>query len=287
MSEFEKHAPELDEDLTRALSLGDEGDWEAMADLLSGVLEDHPEDATVLCWLGVAEHGMGLDTSAYDRFKACLSLDPTDPYILATAGVGLARFDDPDAETALRNAAVVGPEVVQARVAYGGYLAREGMLPEALEHLDAALSLAPDDPEVLTERGVALGLAGRHDEAAESFHGAWELEQDDGWARALAGLAELEAGRFEEAVGDLVAAVALRPDDVEVALAAALAAVVIGHEDLAYEALESARMRAEGLDGSEVAAAQDLIDEGAEASKTFLTEEFIPGLYRRRLMERP
>jgi len=277
----------LDRELTRALDLGDEGDWEGMADRVSVLLDDNPEDATLLCWLGVAEHGMGLETSAYDRFKACLSLDPTDPHILATAGVGLARYDDPDAESALRNAAVVGPQVVQTRVAYGGYLAREGMIPEAMEHLDAALALAPDDPEVLTERGVALALGGRHDEAAESFHGAWELEQGDGWARALAGLAELEAGRFEEAVGDLLAAAALSPDDAQIAMTAALAASAIGDDDLAYEALETARMRSEGLDAHEVAEAEDLIGEGAEASRRFLTQEYVPGLYRRRLMERP
>jgi tetratricopeptide (TPR) repeat protein len=278
---------DLEQELSRALDLGDEGDWTGMADLLSLLLDDNPEDATVLCWLGVAEHGMGLGTSAYDRFKACLSLDPTDPYILATAGVGLARYDDPDAESALRNASVVGPDVVQARVAYGGYLAREGMVAESLEHLDVALSMAPDDPDVLTERGVALALAGRPEEAAESFHSAWEVEQDDGWARALAGLAEIEAGRFEEAVGDLAAASALLPDDVEIALTAALAASVIGHDDLAHEALENARMRAEGLDAGEVVAAEELIDEGPEASRVFLTQEFVPGLYRRRLMERP
>jgi tetratricopeptide (TPR) repeat protein len=278
---------DLDQDLARALDLGDEGDWAGMADRLGVLLNDYPEDPRVLCWLGVAERGVGLETSAYDRFRACLSLDPTDPYVLAIAGMGLARYDDPDAETALRNAAVVGPSLVQARVAYGGYLAREGMLDDAMIHLDAALELAPDDPDVLMERGVALALSGRHDEAAESFHAAWELEQDDGWARSLAGLAELEAGRYEEAVGDLMAAAALRPDDVDIALTAALAASAIGYDDLAYEALESARMRAEGLDASEVSAAEDLIDEGAEATRRFLAQEFLPGLYRRRLMEWP
>lgn len=278
---------DLDAEMARAWDLGEEGDWEGMAEHLSLLLQDHPDNSVILCWLGVAENGIGLDASAYDRFKACLALDPIDPYILATAGVGLARFDDPDAETALRNAAIMGPDVAQARVAYGGYLAREGMIPEAMEQLDAALALAPDDSGVLSERGVAMGLAGRHEDAAESFLSAWELEQNDGWLRALAGLAELEAGRYEEAVGDLIAAVALRPDDVEIALTAALAASVIGHDDLAYQALESARMCTEEVDVSEIAAAEELMDEGAEAAREFLTQEWVSGLYRRRLMVRP
>jgi len=283
-----KTSEQLEEKLGRALSLGEEGDWEGMAERLDEILEDHPENPTVLCWLGVAEHGMGLDSSAYQRFKACLARDPTDPYVLATAGTGLARFDDPDAESALRNASVVGPNVAQTRVAYGGYLAREGMLDDAMEQLDRALELAPEDTEVLIERGVALGLAERHDEAAESFLRAWEIDQTDGWSRSLAGLAEVEAGHFEAAAGNLTAAVLLRPDDVEIAIAAALASAVIGREDLAYRSLEGARMRLEGeVDQQELVLVEERIEEGPEAAKRFLVQQYVPGLYRRRLMVRP
>jgi hypothetical protein len=44
-----------EEDLARVLQFGDEGDWLSMAEYLRGVLEGWPDDAAVLCWLGVAE----------------------------------------------------------------------------------------------------------------------------------------------------------------------------------------------------------------------------------------
>jgi len=281
--------PQLEEELGRALSLGEEGDWQGMAERLDPILEDHPENPVVLCWMGVAEHGMGLESSSYERFKACLALDPTDPYVLAMAGQGLARSDDPDAESALRNASVVGPNVAQTRVAYGGYLAREGMLDDALVQLDAALELAPEDTEALIERGVALGLADRRDQAAESFLRAWEIDQTDGWSRSLAGLAEIEAGQFEAAAGNLIDASLLRPEDVEIAVAAALVAAVIDREDLAYQALEGARMRldSDDLDARQLVLVEDSIEGGPEAAKRFLVQQYAPGLYRRRLMVRP
>ena len=76
-----------------------------MAEHLRAVLIDSPEDAAVLCWLGVAEREMGMEGVSYERFRACLATEPTDPHILAMAGNGLARFDDPEAESVLRTAA--------------------------------------------------------------------------------------------------------------------------------------------------------------------------------------
>ena len=71
---------------------------------------------------------LGLDGMAYERFKRALALDPADPYVLATAGNGIAAFDDPDAERALRAAAVTAPQLPLARMMYGAYLSREGLM---------------------------------------------------------------------------------------------------------------------------------------------------------------
>ena len=48
-----------EEDLARALQFRDEVDWVAMAEHLRGLLEGWPDDATVLCWLSVAERELG------------------------------------------------------------------------------------------------------------------------------------------------------------------------------------------------------------------------------------
>jgi tetratricopeptide (TPR) repeat protein len=124
--------------LSSALELGVEGEWEEAAELLRSGLEDFPEEPAVLCWLGAAERELGMDGIAYERFKQCLALQPEDPHILATAGTALATFDDPEAEAALRTAAILAPELPLARWMYGAYLAREGFVTEALAELDAA-----------------------------------------------------------------------------------------------------------------------------------------------------
>ena len=145
----------------RPWTLGEEGDWEGMARELSEALELHPDDPAILCWLGVAEQELGLPGAAYERFKEALAQEPEDPFVLATIGNGLAQFDDPDAEAALRSASVMAPDLPLARWLFGAYLSREGLFEDALRELNAAAELAPDDPVIAYEMGVALALKGR------------------------------------------------------------------------------------------------------------------------------
>ena len=278
---------ELKHLLERALSLADEGDWEGMADLLRQHVAEFDEEAAVHCWLGVAERELGMGGVAYERFKRALALDPEDPYVLATAGNGVAAYDDEDAEPALRTAALVAPDVALTRFMYGAYLAREGMVAEGLKELEAAVRLDPDDAQISYELGVARYLSGDADGAVDAMADAVRMNPDDGWPRAVLGLVLLEAERFEEGAGELSEAAHLRPEDVEVQAAAALAAGVIESDALAYEMLERARMRADEDDTDLLLAAEDRLDVGADACRAFLAEDVVPDLLRRRLQERP
>lgn len=277
----------LEEILQRALRLGEEGDWEGMADHLESALEDHSDDPYLLCWLGVAEREMGLDSSAYRRFKDCLEAEPEDPHVLATAGNALAAFDDPDAEGALRSAALMAPELPLARWMYGAYLSREGMSERALEELRSAAELAPDDPVVCFELGVALALKGEMESAVGAFDEAVRLDPGDGWARVLLGLALLEVDRAEEAARELSEGARRRPDDIEAQLLAALTATGAGHLDLGYEMLERARQRSEGVAETMVLEVEERLDEGPEAARRFLHDTLAPSALRERLMTRP
>jgi len=276
----------LEERLERTLALGDEGDWEGMAEDLKGLLEDYPDNAAVLCWLGVAERELGMDGIAYGRFKASVAAQPADANILAICGGGLARFDDPEAESVLRTATLVDPKLAYARTMYGGYLAREGLFDDAFTELEAALSLAPEDRDVLTERGVAFSLAGRLEEAVDAFYDACSADPEDGWVRGLAGLTLVSLGRIEDAFGDLLSAADLRPEDVEIALLAALAAAVCDDLERAYELIERARFRAVKGDLALVESVLDRVDDGGKASEELLTEELVSSALRERLMTR-
>jgi Flp pilus assembly protein TadD len=280
-------AGDLEATLERARQLGDEGDFQGMAEHLRASLEEFPGDPAVLCWLGVAERELGLDGVAYERFRACLEAGPEDPHVLATAGNGVAAFDDPSAEPALRTAAMLAPELALTRWLYGAYLAREGLPDRALDELHAARSLEPENAGIAYELGVAMALHGDRDEAVDEFFHATELAPDDGWARVVLGLALIESGRVEEAAAELVGGARLRPDDPEAQLLASLAAAERGWEDVAWEMLERSRMGGEGTDLLLADEVEEFLDRGADEARAFLTGELAPTAYRERLAQRP
>jgi tetratricopeptide (TPR) repeat protein len=221
----------------------------------------------VHCWLGVAERELGLEGVAYERFKRALALEPTDPYVLATAGNGIAAFDDPAAEQALRTAALTAPQVVLTRLLYGAYLTREGLFEEARGELEAAVAIDEKDPQARYELGVLHAMEERFDEAADALGDAVRLDPEDSWTRVVFGLVLVEADRLDEAAGELVEGARIDPEDVDAQLAAALAAAAIGREGIAYEMLERARMQAAEADQEMVAAVEDRLDADHDAAR--------------------
>ena len=273
--------------LDRAHSLAEEGDWEGSAEVLLEHVEEFADDPAIHCWLGVAERELGLAGSAYERFKQALALDPEDPFVLATAGNGIAAFDDPDAERALRVAALTAPHLPLTRMMYGAYLSREGFLELALQELSAARQLDPDDAEIMYEVGVAYALSGDFDRAADALADSVRLDPEDGWVRVIFGLVLLEEGRTEEGAGELIAGARRRPDDLEAQLAAALATAATGREEIAYEMLERARLQSADMDAALVANIEERLDAGPESAGEALGEDLVPDLLRSRLQERP
>ena len=273
--------------LKGALERGEEGDWDGMARELMEALESQPEDPAILCWLGVAERELGLPGSAYDRFKEALSHGPEDPNVLATVGNGLAQFDDPDAEAALRSASLLAPDLALARWLFGAYLSREGLFEDAIRELTAAAELAPDDAVVAYEMGVALALQGEMEKSLEAFTRSVELDQGEGWGQVVMGLVEAELDWMEEAARDLSEGARFRPLDVEAQFLAALAAGAAGFEDLAYEMMERGRQSALPGDLPLLEMVETRLEEGTESAKAFLLQEILPGALRERLMNRP
>jgi Flp pilus assembly protein TadD len=281
------HEDVIDEAVRDAQALGEDGRWEEAYDRLSETLRDEGDDAVVLCWLGIASERLGRDGEAYDHFRRCLALEPGDPFVLATAGSGLATFDDPEAESALRLAALTAPDFSYARMAYGGYLAREGMVAEALTELEAARGLAPDDAGVRVELGIALLLAGRTADALAELEEALAREQEDAWVRGLYGLALVDAGRPQDGAEELHRASLERPSDVDLHLASALASAAEGWDDEAWNALARAEQAAEPEDRDAIEEVEDRLHEGADEAGEFLKADFAPTLLHERLLQRP
>lgn len=271
--------------LRHALELGEEGRWQEMATLLSESLEREADDPYLLCWLGVAEGELDNDGAAYEAFRRCVEQEPTDPHVLALAGAGLAQFDDPDAETALRAAALSAPDLPLARLNYGAFLSRAGMFDEALEQLEAARELTPDDPVVRAELGAAHVLRGEPGAGLDELEEALALAPEDSWTRVLFGLVLLELDRTEEAAEELVRAARERDHDAESIVLGALAAGVEGWEDAAEDLLARAEFAAEGADLRLIQEAERAIRSGEEAAARLLRESAGPSALRERLQQ--
>jgi tetratricopeptide (TPR) repeat protein len=276
---------EIEDIVERAVALGDEGRWLEMAQLLGDALREDPEDPYLLGWMGVAEQELGNEGAAYEYFRRCLAQDPLDPHLLALAGSALAAFDDPEAEGALRAAALTGPDIPMARLQYGAYLAREGLFEDAFEHLRAAVQLAPEDPVVHSELATALALKGDLEAAVPEMETALDLAPDDAWTRLLLGLIYAELGRIEEAAEAIVQAAEEQEEDPEAQILAALAAAAVGWDDAAHDALARAELAAATTDASMIAEAEERILAGRKAARAMLLESLGPSSLRDRLAE--
>ena len=85
----------------------------------------------------------------------------------------------------------LSPEAAAARFNYGGVLRRLGRSDAAIEQLEAARKLVPDDPDVWVELGLSYAAAGRRSEAIDALRRAIALNPETPEARLhLPGLIE-------------------------------------------------------------------------------------------------
>jgi len=271
--------------LQDAFAMGDEGRWLEMAQLLGEALQDDPDEPYLLCWAGVAERELGNDGASYELFKRCIAQNPLDAHLLAIAGSGLAAYGDPDAEIALRAAALSQPDLATARIQYGAYLARAGLFEEAFEHLAAGLALTPEDPVAHGEMGVALALKGDLAAAAEAMENALDIAPEDSWTRLLLGLIYLELDRPEDGAQTLADAARERADDAEAQILAALACAAAGWGESAEEALARAEYSAEGTDAELLSETGDRIASGPDEARSLLMDQVAPSALHDRLTQ--
>jgi predicted Zn-dependent protease len=271
--------------LAEASALGDQGEWDAALQILVGLESDHPDDAVLMCMIGVAARESGADGMAYDFFRRCVALEPTDPVLLTTAGMGIASSDDPDAERVLRLAAIAAPSILDTRRNYGIFLARHGLYETAIDELEAARALDPADIHVRFELGVAYFLGGRTDEGLEQLGEALGRDESDPWEQALYGLALAESDRLEESAEQLHAASVVLVDDWEIQAAAALAAAAVEWVDASWDALSRADL-SDGADQALLREVEERLEQGPEPAREFLREEVAAPLLRERLRDR-
>ncbi|MDY0872565.1 tetratricopeptide repeat protein [Dongia rigui] len=88
--------------------------------------------------------------------RSLLSEDPTSPLGLSLLAQTYIATNEPELAVAtLRSLVTVAPENVEARLKLAGLLATKSPV-EAVQHLDAAIALRPDQPELLVSKAQIL-----------------------------------------------------------------------------------------------------------------------------------
>jgi predicted Zn-dependent protease with MMP-like domain len=173
---------------------------ERALELTEALCRRFPKDLEVLRVRAAALASAGEVEDACEVFRRALALAPDDVETLHAASEVLVHdlADDHDAveealgllERAVELARREGDEdrVVDLLLLASAALSSLGETRRALEAVDQARALAPQDPEVLTERGIALFELCRLEEAKDQLEAALGLEPALPWAHYYLGL---------------------------------------------------------------------------------------------------
>jgi Tfp pilus assembly protein PilF len=152
-------------------------------------LQLHPGHPDALLGLAVIAEREGQPELAASRYREVLRADPRNPFALAALLGSTRGATDQRSESQLREALAAAPRAPALHLALGNLLAAAGRWDQAQQaYFDAAV-LAPDDPDIVFNLGVALDrlhkprLALQHYLRAEELRGARPANFDP---RALA-----------------------------------------------------------------------------------------------------
>ena len=116
-----------------------------------------------------------------------------------TQGRALLEHGYPnEAISELSVAAVVGPDLVEANKLLGVAYDRLGLHKQAIEAYDRALSVAPDNAEVLNNYGYSLFLDGRSTEALKRLKQAERLTPGASYVHANIAVVQGKLGKYGE-----------------------------------------------------------------------------------------
>lgn len=171
--------PELNVVLGQAYA--EQGDYESAIVTLRRALELDAQVAEAHGTLGEIYLRRGDLDAAEGAFRAELRSHPGDDrtvYTLATV-LDLNRKSE-EAATLLGSLLDRHPEIAKARYLLGKILLARGELEKAAEQLEAAAGLAPDDPMVYYQLGLAYRGLERSDESRQAFESFRVLKKDAG-----------------------------------------------------------------------------------------------------------
>ena len=216
---------ELEAALGRLEDLFDVGDLDLALELTEALASRFPHEPQVLRFRAAALAGDGRLDEACEILRDALARDPDDLETLHAAIELLVHDLDGDHDAyeealgllkrAKKLARKAGDEehLIELHLLTGVALGGLGDSRGALEAVEEAARLDPDDPEVAVERGIALFELCRLGEAKAELERALEAEPGHAAAHHYLGLVAEHLGQPEPAARHLRRARQLAPDD--------------------------------------------------------------------------
>lgn len=189
-----------------------DGDLATAETIYFDLIKAFPEDATLHAAMANVLVAQGHVKTARASTAEALRLAPGDPaHVLAHAEV-LALLDEDDAALKLIDQLVAaGDDSASARYLAAILRRNRADYEAALREADAGLALAPDDPDLLEEKGAIYYMLDDPLSAREWLERALAVNPKAADALYLRGLVRAELGDAEGAAADQAAAVALDP----------------------------------------------------------------------------
>jgi Flp pilus assembly protein TadD len=236
-------AIELNRLLTAAQDAVNKQDYASAAQDYQAYLAKKPDDAVVHYDLGYAYTAMQMPADAKSEYEKAIALDPKMASAYQNLGVTLIPSDPAAAIEPLQHAAELVPDDARTKWLLGIALEATKKDALAIEQYQAAAKLDAKNVEIRNSLGFALLRAGRTGDAEAAFREALSLQPAGAAAdQAHKGLLQalLAEKKNDEAATELGAYLAAHPGDAAMQLEHASLLVDAGKDDDALAELDKA-----------------------------------------------
>ncbi|NDJ75724.1 MAG: tetratricopeptide repeat protein [Chloroflexi bacterium] len=196
------------------------GDFDAALARLNAGIQTNPEQAQLWHWRGTVRCLLGdMAGGVADLDEACV-IDPNTPdpfYDRAEVNVRLGRLEDAISDyNHIANLDPNNPRPFSLR----GLLMLEQYEdgPQAIDDFSEAVKRAPDNPDYVMQRGMALASMHTYGPAIDDFNRAIEIDPQLARAYYERGLVYQRVEESKKALADFMQALEIEPDNTQVLL---------------------------------------------------------------------
>ena len=175
------------------------GQSQAAVDLINKAIQQDSTSCAMYCNLGLALQTSGKLNAAIESYQKAIALRPD--YADAYYNLGNAQHQQGELDTAIasyRQALARNPDFAAAQTNLGNVFKQQNNLEAAIANYLAAIAVKPDYADAHYNLGITLQAQGKHTQAFESYQKALSINPDYPEARSALGVLKLMLGQFEE-----------------------------------------------------------------------------------------